>query len=201
MRATRTASDATERVLLIALVACAAVGATLSIVLVPTLGAQVALVAAVALAILCLVAARAGHVINAAWVPIGAIYLIDVGSVFLTQVGSPVPMVTVAALAPIPFVSPRSGSIRTPAGACTCWRPFSCCVGLAGLSLVWSADPDYGLRKLTLWLLTGLVPCAAMLVLASPTRPVAWRWIAVAGFVYAIVLLAIGTHGVVPRVA
>ena len=37
-----------------------------------------------------------------------------------------------------------------------------------------------------------------MLVLASPTRPVAWRWIAAAGFVYAVVLLAIGTTSLYP---
>ena len=198
LRATRTASDATERVLLIALVACAAVGATLTIVLAPTLGAQVALVAAVALAILCLVAARAGHVINAAWVPIGAIYLIDVGSVFLTQVGSPVPMVTVVALAPMPFVVTALWLHPDTRRRLYLLAPLVVLLGLAALSLVWSADPDYGLRKLTLWLLTGLVPCAAMLVLASPTRPVAWRWIAVVGFVYAIVLLAIGSTALYP---
>jgi O-antigen ligase len=65
-------------------------------------------------------------------------------------------------------------------------------LALATLSLAWSPDASYGGLKLGLWLLTGILPCVAMLALVSRDRPVGWRVVAGAAFVYTVVLLAIG---------
>jgi len=48
---------------------------------------------------------------------------------------------------------------------------------LAAISLAWSLDPDYGREKLTLWLFTGLMPAAFVLVLTASSMRVSWALI------------------------
>jgi O-antigen ligase len=172
----------------------AVVGATASVVLLPTIGMQLALTAAVFVTIASLLMARAGRLLNAAVVLVVAIYLVDPLDSVLPLIGSPVPMFVVVAVAPIPFVLTALWLRPESREHLVLFAPLAFLLSLAVLSLIWSPDTEYGVRKLTLWVLTGLLPCVFMLVLSSPTRLVSWRLIAAAAFVYAVVLLLIGSY-------
>ncbi len=141
---------------------------------------------------------RSSRVLNAAWVVVLTLYLLDVGGLILTALHSPVPMVVVVGVAPVPFViaalwlRPESRERLVLLAA-----PLAI-MALGGLSLAWSPDPEYGTRKLSLWLVTGLLPCVSMLVLVSPDRPIAWRVVSIIAFIYAVAALTVGTTTLFP---
>ena len=192
---TRVRADTPWQVILIA---AATLGSVTTILAVPSMGAQLAIVAAVVATITSLMIARSGRSLNAAWIIVLAIYLLDAGSVALPALGSPVPMVLVVALLPLPFVGAalwlRPGSLRR------LWplAPLVGFLGLAGLSLLWSPAAAYGASKLAQWVVTGLVPCSAILILVAPDRPVAWRVLVIAAAAYTAVLLATGNMTLYP---
>ncbi len=176
-----------------AVVLVASIGATVAIVASPTLGIQLIVVSAAVILVACLIVAIGGRTLNAAWVIVAAIYLLDPVQALLSTLGFPVPMVVLVALAPIAFVLTALFLHQDTRDRLSTLLPLVLLAAFAGLSLAWSPDSQYGARKLSLWLLTGLIPSAFIVVLASPSRPVQWKLIAAAAVVYAVTLLMFGS--------
>ncbi|MEO5964886.1 MAG: O-antigen ligase family protein, partial [Candidatus Limnocylindrales bacterium] len=187
-----------ERLWLLIVAVLTSILASQAILALPSVGLQAAMVAAVGLGLLWLVMARNRRFLDPAWVFVLSIYLLDAGGIALQAAGSPVPMVIVASLAPLPFAVTSLFAHPERAWRLAWLAPLLGLAILGGLSLGWSADPGYGGRKLIQWLITGVAPAAAVLALASVTRPAGWRIVAGAAFTYAVVLLAIGTTTLYP---
>lgn len=191
LRATRAVAASTEKV---AALVVATVAATASVLALPSLGAQLALVSAAVLSVVSLMMAQAGRFLNAAWVIVLGVYLIDAGGTVLTLVDSPAPMILVVAAAPLPFVLAALWLRPDAREHLVMIAPLVLLGALAALSLVWSPAVEVGSRKLVLWMATGLLPCVFMLILVSRTRPVSWRLLAAVAFAYSVTLLVIGAY-------
>jgi O-antigen ligase len=159
----------------------------------PSLGVQTALIMATVVIVATIVLARAGRVLNAAWLIVPAIYLIDPLDALLGTIGINIPMVVIVAVAPLTFVLAAFWAHPARRDRLVMIVPLVLLLAFAGLSLGWSSEPEIGLRKLAVWMLTGFIPCASILVLASHDEPVSWPVVAIAALLYAAVLLAIGT--------
>jgi O-antigen ligase len=71
--------------------------------------------------------------------------------------------------------------------------PLGLLVLLAGVSLAWSPERALGTEKLVLWIITGLLPAASVLVLAASSGRVSWGLIVLAAFVSSGGLILFGT--------
>jgi O-antigen ligase len=158
----------------------------------PTLSAQLAVVFGGLGLIGAMVWARLGRVLDAAWIIVIALYVIGpLGSLFKSA-GVGLPTVAALTIAPIPFVVGALVIRPEARERIHLLIPLGFLALLAALSLTWSPNPGYGLEKLTLWTLTGLLPAVFIVALASGSPRILWGAIAVGAFFSAIVLIAFG---------
>jgi hypothetical protein len=172
------------------LVASASTGALVATL--PGIAIQAGLVAGAAMSTLSLALARAGRVLDPAWVIVGAIYMIDPISAVMQSVDVtfPPPLVPVALGAP--FVATALVLDRRARAALVALTPLLILFGLAGLSLLWTPDASEGARKLSVFLFTGILPAAYALALVVARGSIDWRIAGIAAVMAALALLAIG---------
>ncbi len=142
--------------------------------------------------IVAVVATRAGLVLDPAWFIVLALFSVSTIDEIVDRVGLQIQLVAIIAAAPIPFVL---GALATRDRApIRLWPlvPLVLLFAYAVLSLVWSRDSGYGLEKLQLWILTGLLPVIWMIVLVTRKGSVSWRVVGLAGLLYAVSLLVFG---------
>lgn len=157
-----------------------------------TLAMQVAIVLGAAFVAASMMTARAGRVLNPAWLIVAWFYLLGPIGSLLSHAGVSLSAATLVLLAPSPFVLAALVMRPESLARLRLLAPLLLLLLLAGLSLGWSEDPQYGSAKLTLWTLTALLPVVFILVLAPGSSGVSWRLIGGAGIVYALGLLVFG---------
>jgi O-antigen ligase len=136
--------------------------------------------------------ARAGKVLNPAWLIVAWLYLSGPIGILLSQAGIGLSTAALLLMAPSPFVLAALVIRPQSLARLLLLAPLLLLLLLAELSLGWSADPSYGVEKLTLWTLTSLLPAAFILVLAPGSAGVSWRLMGAVAFVYALGLLVFG---------
>jgi O-antigen ligase len=167
-------------------------GAAAIVAVLLTLAMQVAIVLGAAVLTAIMMMARAGRVLNPALLIVAWLYLLGPIGSLLSQAGIGLSTFALLVMAPSPFVLAALAMRPQSLARLLLLAPLLLLLLLAGLSLGWSADPPYGVEKLTLWTLTGLLPAAFILVLAPGSSGVSWRLIGAAAFVYALGLLVFG---------
>ena len=175
-----------------ALLIAASGGAAAIVAVLPSLTLQVAIVCGAVIVAASLMMARAGSALNPAWLIVAWLYLLGPIGSLLSHAGIGLSTAALVLVAPSPFI--LAGLVilpRLPARLLLL-MPLLLLWLLAGLSIGWSADPQYGVEKLTLWALTCLLPAAFILVLAPESSSVSWRLIGGTAFVYALALLIFG---------
>jgi O-antigen ligase len=158
----------------------------------PSLTEQVAIVLGAIVVAATMAMARAGRVLNPAWLIIAWLYLLGPLGTILSRAGIGLSTAALILVAPSPFV--LAGLVMLPRSLARLLllAPLLLLLLLAGLSLGWSPDPQYGVTKLTLWILTCLLPAASILILAREPSRVSWKLIGGTAFVYALGLLIFG---------
>ena len=158
----------------------------------PSLTEQVAIVLGAIVVAATVAMARAGRVLNPAWLIIAWLYLLGPLGTILSRAGIGLSTAALILVAPSPFI--LAGLVMLPRSLARLLLlvPLLLLLLLAGLSLGWSPDPQYGVTKLTLWILTCLLPAASILILAREPSRVSWRLIGGTAFVYALGLLIFG---------
>jgi O-antigen ligase len=158
----------------------------------PTLAVQVVVVLGAAVVGAAGAMARAGHVLNPAWLIVAWLYLLGPLGSLLGQAGLGVPTAALVLLAPSPFVVAAVLMRPQSLERLILLVPLGLLAFLAGLSAVWSPDASYGIDKLTLWFLSGLLPATFILILASRPLSIDWRLIAGAALLYAFGVVLFG---------
>lgn len=182
----------------VALPALVALAIGAGIAVLPTSGAQLTALGAVLLGVATTVLALARRTLNAVWVIVVALLLIDPLGLVATQLALPISIVLVISGLPVPFALIGLWQDATARVRLARIAPLVALVALAAVSLVWSADAVDGFRKLGLWVLLGVVPAGAILILASPARPPAWPTLVLAAGAFAVALLLFGTTDIYP---
>jgi hypothetical protein len=172
------------------LVVSAGAGALLAVL--SSLAFQVALILAAAAAVATVVMVRTGRVLNPAFVIVAALYLIGPIGTILRQGGIGLSTVAVVMLAPSPFVLAALYTRRDSLDRFASIWPLAVLIVLGGVSLLWSPSPDYGLQKLEIWILAGLVPAAFILILTVASSRILWGVIALAACIAALALIGFG---------
>lgn len=175
-----------------ALLLTTSAGAGALIATLPTLATQIAVLLGAGLSTVTVLAARAGTILNPAWIIIAWLYLIGPIGRILLDVGVGLSPVALLTLAPIPFVVTALLARPVTRERLLLLTPLALLLGLGGLTLLWTSEPAYGSEKLVLWMLTGLLPAAFIVVLAPATRTVSWSLIAGVALLSAIGLILFG---------
>jgi O-antigen ligase len=170
----------------------ATAGANGAILALPTLAAQVGLIVGAALSIASVMLARAGRVLNPAWVIVGPMYLVGPVGLLLLQAETGFSSLAVLGLAPAPFALAALFTGSKTRSRLILMTPLVFLLVLAGTSLLWSEDAAYGVEKLILWIATGLVPITFLLVLVPRAPRISWGLIAVAALLYSLGLIVFG---------
>lgn len=155
----------------------------------PSLPVQIGVVATAAAFAACVVLARARKVLYPAWVIVAILYLIGpIGAVF-SQSDTEGSAVAAILLGLVPFAV--AGAFVRPAGIrrLPLLAPLLLLLLLAAASLTWSPSAGVGSSKLILWVLTGLVPAALILILGGGSERISWALILIAAFVTAVASL------------
>jgi len=168
----------------LASLAALAAGAAISVV--PGLVLQLAIVGGTLMSTASLVFARAGRLLNPAWVIVALLYLIGPLGGLFSQSETDGSALGVLLLALTPFVA--AATIVKPRNATRLFVliPLGLLLLLAVASLAWSPSASYGSSKLTLWVVTGLIPAAFIIILSGGSTRVAWGLIALAAFATAV---------------
>ena len=174
----------------ILVVATGCAGAVLAAL--PTLAIQLVVVLGAAIVTASMMMARAWRVLNPAWLIVAWLYLLGPLGSLLNQAGVGLSTAALVLMAPGPFVV--AAVLRRPWSLerLVLLAPLGLLMALAGLSLWWSPDSAYGVDKLTLWILTGLLPATFILVLAPGSSSISWRLIAGVALLYALGLILFG---------
>jgi hypothetical protein len=160
----------------------------------PTVFLQVGSALAAAATAGALFLAQTGRVLDPAWVVILGLYTIGPLGTVLGQAELGVPIVSLAGLAPAPFVL-AAVFMRGRAPANLYYAtPLALLFVFATMSLLWSADAAYGAEKLQIWLINSVVPSLFLMVLVPRAGGVSWRLIGLAGMAYAMTLLFFGVE-------
>jgi O-antigen ligase len=181
-----------ERLRRVAIVIAAAAATGAMLAAVPSIGLQFAILVAGAAIVATALMMRLDRVLNPAIVIVAALYLVGPVGTLLGAAGIGVSTVGLVMLAPVPFVAAalvlRPGAHQRLAYL----APLILLAAVGAVSLAWSPNASYGLEKLTLWTLTGILPAAFILVLASATPRVMWGAVALAAVVSAVGLIGFG---------
>lgn len=173
-----------------AYVSLATLGVGALIAAAPALAVQLAIITGTAVSAMSVMLARAGRVLNSGWVIVAMLYLIGpVGGIF-SRSDTDGSAVGVLLLGLTPFAV-AALVVRPEARArLLLLMPVVLLVLLAFASLAWSPSRSYGSAKLLLWVLTGLLPAAFIVVLGTGSRRVAWGLIVAAAFATAVATYA-----------
>ncbi len=168
----------------LASLAALAAGAAISVV--PGLVLQLAIVGGTLMSTASLVFARAGRLLNPAWVIVALLYLIGPLGGLFSQSETDGSALGVLLLALTPFVA--AATIVKPRNATRLFVliPLGLLLLLAVASLAWSPSASYGSSKLTLWVVTGLIPAAFIIILSGGPTRIAWGLIVLAAFATAV---------------
>ena len=168
-------------------------GAGAAVASLPTIAIQTAVLLGAALSTVTFLMARTRGTLNAAWIVVAWLYLVGAIGQVLVQAGIGLSAAALLVVAPSPFV--LTALFRQPQtrDRLILLTPLILLVLLAGVSLTWSAEASIGGAKLNVWILTGLLPAASILVLAPGSPSVQWKLIVAAAFVSAIALILFGT--------
>ncbi len=158
----------------------------------PSLVMQLAVVVGAFAVMAGVVIARAGRVLNPAWLIVAWLYLLGPIGSLLNQFGIGLSAAALVLLAPAPFVAAAVFARPQVLGRTVVLAPLALLLALASVSLWWSPDASYGIEKLTLWTLTGFLPAAFIVLLADARSGVDWRLIAGAALLYALGVLVFG---------
>lgn len=181
-----------------AYVSLAALGAAAVMAVAPALAVQIAIVTGTAVSAMSVILARAGRVLNPAWVAVAMIQLIGpIGGIF-SQSDTDASVVAVVVLGLSPFAIAALLIRPETRGRLLLLTPFVLLLALAFVSLAWSPSRSYGTSKLFLWVVTGLIPAAFILVLGSGSRRVAWGLIVAAAVATAVASFAFPDSGYPP---
>ena len=175
-----------------ALLVGASGGAAAVVAVLPILAMQIAVVMGAAAVTASMIMARAGRALNPAWIIVAWVYLLGPVGSLLGSAGIGLSTAALMLMASSPFV--LAAVLMRPQALVRLRRlvPLLLLLLLAGLSVGWSADPAYGVEKLTLWMLTGLLPAAFILALTHGSSGVSWKLIGGVAFVYGLSLLIFG---------
>jgi O-antigen ligase len=181
----------------VVLVAIAATLASVALAAIPSIAFQVAIVLAASALLVAVVSVRLGKTLDAAFVVVALIYLVGPIGTLLRGLG--LSTVALLVLAPAPFVV-TALSMRPAARSHVAYlAPLAFMLTLAAVSLLWSPSPGYGLEKLGVWILSGILPAAFIVVLASAAPGERWGVIATAAVISGLMLVAVGqTSGLYP---
>jgi O-antigen ligase len=157
-----------------------------------TLAIQLAVVLGAAVVTASMMMARAGRVLNPAWLIVAWLYLVGLFGSLLNNAGIGLSTAGLVLMAPSPFVIAAVLMRPQSLERLLLLAPLGLLVGLAGLSLLWSPDSPYGSDKLTLWILTGVLPAACILILTSGSSGISWRLIGAVACLYALGIILFG---------
>jgi hypothetical protein len=164
----------------------------------PGLTVQIAIVIGAAVSAMSVILARAGRVLNPAWVAVAMIHLIGpIGGIF-TQSDTDASVVAVVVLGLSPFAIAALLVRPETRRRLLLLTPFVLLLVLAVVSLAWSPSRSYGTAKLFLWIVTGFVPAAFIIVLGGGSRRVAWGLIVAAASATAVASFAFPDSGYPP---
>jgi O-antigen ligase len=159
------------RVAVIASFAGIAVGVGVLVPRLPSLSYGVLAILAASAVALSVTLARMGRTLDPAFVVVAATLLTVPWGVLGLFTIIPIPF---AILGLTPFVV-AAWWVRPQARHQTVLLvPLLLLAMLAAISLAWSFDPVYGREKLSIWLFTGLMPAAFVLVLAASSTRISW---------------------------
>ena len=153
---------------------------------------QVAVILGAGATVASIVMAQVGRVLNPAWIVVFALYLIGPVGALTHDAGIPIPMVAILAAGPVPFVAAALARHRGARDRMSFLAPLALLWALAVVSLAWTPSPAYGVDKLTIWTLTGILPAVFIVVLAPVAGRMGWAAIVVVALVSAGALLAFG---------
>ena len=175
-----------------AAVLIASAGAGAFVATLPTLSIQVALLLGAAASTVTVVMIRAGAVLNPAWVIVAWLYLIAPIGWVVSQMGVGLSPASLLVVAPAPFVLTALFMKPRSRDRVVLLVPLVVLLVLAALSLTWSPEATYGADKLNLWILTGFLPAAFIVVLAPASSGVFWKLIAATALITALGLILFG---------
>ena len=169
-----------------------AAGAGAFVAMVPSIGFQLAVVIGAAISLLALVMASRGTVLDPAFVLAGGLYLIGPVGTVIRQAG--LGLSTLALLAAIGAVFVTAALVTFPSAIRRLYvlAPLAALVALGFASVAWSTHPEYGLDKLAVWILAGVLPAAFIVILASARGGVQWGVVLAAALAVAAALLLFG---------
>jgi O-antigen ligase len=175
-----------------ALLVVASGSAAAIVVILPTLAMQLAIVLGAAAVTVAAMMARAGRILNPAWLVVALLYVLGAIGSLLSHAGIGLSAPALVLMGASPFAIAALVIRPESRARLLLLAPLLLLLLLAVLSLGWSEDAQQGSAKLTLWTLTALVPVAFILVLAPGPSGVSWRLIGGAALVYALGLLVFG---------
>jgi hypothetical protein len=158
----------------------------------PSFSLQVSLLMGAIVIAITLVMARFGRILNASWIIVAAIYLVGPVGALLLRVGIGMSVVAAIVGGFAPFVVAAFVLHREARPRLILLAPLILLLLFALASLNWSPDAKYGADKLTVWILSGLIPAAFILVLVPATPTIDWRPVAVAAVITALAMIAFG---------
>jgi len=158
----------------------------------PTFSTQIALLGGAVVIATTLTMARFDRILNASWVLLAAIFLVGPVGALLLRVGISVSLVAALVGGFAPFVvaalSLRPGSRPR----LVLLAPLVLLLLFATASLSWSPDAAVGSDKLSVWVLSGLIPAAFIVVLVPASASIDWRPIAIAAVLTAAAMIVFG---------
>jgi O-antigen ligase len=172
------------------LIVAAVVGAATA--LLPSFSTQIALLLGAAVIAITLVTARLGRILNASWIIVAAFYLTGPVGTLLLQAGIGLSVVIAIVAGFLPFVVAAYVLQREARRRLILLAPLILLLVFAAVSLAWSPDATVGSDKLSVWVLSGLIPAAFIVVLVPATSTIDWRPIAVAAVLTALAMIAFG---------
>ena len=158
----------------------------------PSFSTQIALVAGGVVLATTLLMARFGRILNPAWVLVAAIYLVGPVGTLLLRLGIGMSVVAAIVAGFAPFVAAAFVLRREARPRLALLAPLVLLLVFATASLAWSPDAKVGADKLSVWILSGLLPAAFIIVLVPASPAIAWRPVAAAAVITALAMIAFG---------
>ena len=158
----------------------------------PSTAFQLALVIGLAACVLAVVLARQGTLLNPVLVLVGVLYLVGPIGTLVREAGLGLSTLVLMIGVATPFVLAAAARSSTVLGSLPALAPLAGLVLLAAASLAWSEDPAYGLQKLSVWIIGGLVPAGFVFVLRVVIGGVSWPALLVVAGASAVALIVFG---------
>lgn len=158
----------------------------------PSFSIQLALVAGVIVISTAALMARFGRIMNPSWVLLAAIFLVGPVGTLLLRLGIGLSVVAAIVGGFAPFAIAAFVLRPEARPRLILLAPLLMLLAFATASLAWTPEPKVGGDKLVVWILSGLIPAAFIIVLVPATKAIAWRPIAVVAVITALAMIAFG---------